>query len=87
MELTELTHKEQIAAAMRKDRERQAKKALKKEQPLKKTNEESLIAILTIMEQEQKTNEEELWINIKTGVAQELAQKEAKKRRQRPLKK
>ena len=31
------------------------------------------------MEQEQKTNEEELWINVKTGVAQELVQKEAKK--------
>ena len=79
MELTELTHKERIVAAMRKDRERQAKKALKKEQPLKKTNEETPIAISTTMEQEQKTNEEELWINIKTGVAQELAQKEAKK--------
>ena len=81
MELTELTHKERIAAAMRKDRERWAKKALKKEQPLKKTNKETPIAILTTMEQEQKTNKEELWINIKTGVAQELAQKEAEKQK------
>ena len=30
MGLTELTYKEQIAATMRKDRERQANKALKK---------------------------------------------------------
>ena len=71
---------------MRKDRERRAKKALKREQPLKKTNEETPIAILTTMEQEQKTNEEELWINIKTGVAQELAQKEAKKQKTKTLK-
>ena len=86
MELTELTHKEQIVAAMRKDRERWAKKALKKEQPLKKTNEETLIAILTTMEQEQKTNKEELWINIKTRVAPELAQKEAEKQKTKTLK-
>ena len=85
MELTELTHKERIAAAMRKDRERRAKKALKKEQPLKKTNEETPIAILTTMEQEQKTNEEELWINVKTGVAQELTQKEDKKQKTKTL--
>ena len=70
---------------MRKDRERQAKKALKKEQPLKKTNEETPIAILTTMEQEQKTNEEKLWINVKTGVAQELAQKKAKKQKTKTL--
>ena len=69
MELTELTHKEEIANTMRKDRERWAKKALKKEQPLKETDEETLIAILTTKEQEQKTNKEELWINVKTGVA------------------
>ena len=31
------------------------------------------------MKQEQLTNKEELWINIKTRAAQELAQKEAKK--------
>ena len=86
MELTELTHKERIAATMRKDRERQAKKALKKEQPLKKTNKETPIAILTTMKQEQKTNKEELWINVKTGVAQELAQKEAKKQKTKTLK-
>ena len=55
MELTELTHKERIAAAMRKDRERWAKKAFKREQPFKKTDEETPIAILTTMEQEQKT--------------------------------
>ena len=85
MELTELTHKEQIAATMRRDRERQAKKTLKKEQPLEKKNEETPIAIVTTMEQEQKTNEEELWINVKTGVAQELAQKEAKKQKTKTL--
>ena len=73
IELTKLTHKEQIATAMRRDRERQAKKALKKEQPLKETDEETPIAIMTTMEQEQKTNVEELWINVKTGVAQEPA--------------
>ena len=39
------------------------------------------------MEQEQKTNDEELWINIKTRVAQELAQKEAKKQKTKTLKK
>ena len=38
------------------------------------------------MEQEQKTNEEELWMNIKTGVAQELAQKEAEKQKTKTLK-
>ena len=38
------------------------------------------------MEQEQRTNEEELWINNKTGVAQELAQKEAKKQKTKTLK-
>ena len=85
MELTESTHKERIAATMRRDRERQAKKALKREQPLKETNKETPIAILTTMEQEQKTNEEELWINIKTGVAQELAQKEAEKQKTKTL--
>ena len=85
MKLIELTYKEQIAAAVRKDRERWAKKALKKEQPLKETNEETPIAILTTMEQKQKTNEEELWINVKMGVAQELAQKEAKKQKTKTL--
>ena len=79
MELTELTHKEWIATAMRKDRERRAKKALKE------TDRETPIAILTTVEQEQKTNEEELWINVKTGVAQELAQKEGKKQKTKTL--
>ena len=79
MGLTKLTHKEQIAATMRRDRERQTKKTLKKEQPLEKRDKETLIAIVTTMEQEQMTDKEKLWINIKTGVAQELAQKEGKK--------
>ena len=70
---------------MRRDRERRAKKALKKEQPLKETDEETPIAIMTTMEQEQKTIKEELWINVKTGVAQELAQKEAEKQKTKPL--
>ena len=54
---------------------------LKKNQLLKKTKSdgEALISIMTTIEQEQLTNKEELWINIKTGVAQELAQKEAEK--------
>ena len=58
---------------MRRDRERWAKKTLKKEQQLEKQDKETLIAIVATMEQEQRTNKEELWINIKTGVAQELA--------------
>ena len=87
MELTELTHKKQIAAAIKRDRERQAKKMLKKEQPLKKKDKEIPIAIVATMEQEQMTNEDELWININIGVAQELAQRKPKNRKQKPLKK
>ena len=41
---------------------------------------------MATMEQEQKTNEEELWIDVKTGVAQELAQKEAKEQKTKTLK-
>ena len=84
MELTKLTHEEQIAAAMRRDRERWAKKMLKKEPPLKKRDEETPIAIVATMEQ--MINKEELWINVKTGVAQELAQKEAEKQKTKTLK-
>ena len=80
-ELTELTHKEQIATAMRKDGERWAKKTLKKEQPPEIKDEETPIAIMATMEQEQMTTKEELWINVKTGVAQ----KEAKKQRTKTL--
>ena len=84
MELTKLTHKEQIAAAIKRDRERWTKKTLKKE-PLKTKDEETPIAIMATMHQEQVTNKEELWIIIKTGVAQELAQKEAKKQKTKTL--
>ena len=85
MELNKLTYKERKAAAMRRDRERQAKKILKKEPPLEKRDKETPIAIVATMEQ--MVNKEELCINVKTGVAQELAQKEAKNRRQKPSKK
>ena len=69
---------------MRRDRERQAKKMLKKELPLEKRDKETPIAIVATMEQ--TINKEELWINVKTGVAQELAQKEAEKQKTKTLK-
>ena len=63
MKLTELTHKEQIAAAMRRDRERQAKETLKKEQLLKKEKSDkgAPIAIVATMEQELLMRSHYIW--------------------------
>ena len=66
MEFTDLTYKKQIATAIRRDGERQAKKMLKKEQPPESEDKETLMATL---EQEQMIDKDKLWINVKTGVA------------------
>lgn len=51
----------------------------------KKETLEEPVAILATLEQEQISKTDKLWVNTKTGIAQELAMKEAEKQKIKTL--